>query len=565
MPKLFSPRSAPSPVVPAESEPPMLPFYRPRRMNRWAKLAVYVGLALACFGYGFAYARFAPFLMVPFAIPLALLAVLVIWALPSGEYAPTKALQPLYIAFFAALFLWPGYLAIALPGLPWITLLRLTGLPLLLVMLVCLSVSDQFRRRVIDIFSYDPWISRMFVAFFVLATLSVGYSMAVGPSASRYIVAITNWFCIFFVSLVLFSRPGFARRWMWLFISMATMVCIVGAYESRIHHVVWSNHIPSILKIEDEAVLRALSGLSRAATGKYRVQGTYGTPLGLAEFLGLVAPFAVHLILTSKTNGPRIFASGYILLALYVVLETDSRLGLISSLLSMLLYILFWALLQWRRNKGSIIAPAIVLSYPAIFVVGVAATFAIGRLRAKFWGNGAQSASDQSRVDQWNIGIPKILNHPWGYGLGQSGNALNYVGPDGIQTIDSYFLSVLLEYGVIGFILYYGMFARGAWIGARTIARGNVDDELQLLMPLSICLIDFIVIKAVFSQDDNHPLAFMILGAVVALCRRADLAQPQAESSATSTQRLSLSARSPRPRLQPAASGLRRETSPGRN
>lgn len=564
MPKLFRPRSAPELAVPAEAAPPILPFYRPRRMNRWAKLAVYVGLAVVCFAYGFGYGRFAPFLMVPFAIPLAILAMLVVWALPSGDYAPTKALQPLYLAFFAALFVWPNYLAIALPGLPWITLLRLTGMPLLFVMLVCLSVSAQFRKHLADVFGYDPWISRMMVAFFVLVTLSVGYSVAIGPSASRYIVAVTNWFCIFFVSLILFTRPGFARRWMWTFIAMATVVCVVGAYESRIHHVVWSNHIPSILKIEDEAVLRALSGLSRAATGKYRVQGTYGTPLGLAEFLGLVAPFAVHLILTSRTNGPRIFAGAYLLLALYVVLETDSRLGLISSLLSMLLYLLFWALLQWRRNKGSIIAPAIVLSYPAIFCVGVAATFFIGRLRAKVWGNGAQTSSDQSRVEQWNIGIPKILKHPWGHGLGQSGNVLGYVGPDGIQTIDSYFLSILLEYGIIGFILYYGMFARGAWVGARTIVRGNLDDELALLLPLSICLIDFIVIKAVFSQDDNHPLAFMILAAVVALARRADAAQPATEPLAEK-RRISRSAHSPRPQLQPAASGLRRETGPARS
>jgi hypothetical protein len=502
--------------------------------------------------------------MLPFALPLGVLAMLVVWALPSGDYAPTNALQPLYIAFFAALFVWPNYLAIALPGLPWITLLRLTGFPLLFTLLICLSVSAQFRKHLLDIFGYEPWIARMFVGFAVLATLSIGYSYNVGASFSKYIVMITNWFAIFFVSLLLFTRPGFAKRWMKLFMAMACVVCVVGVYESRIHHVVWSNHIPSILKIEDEAVLRALSGLSRAATGKYRVQGTYGTPLGLSELLGLVAPFAVHLALTAKTNGRRFFAVGYIFVALYVVLETDSRLGLISSLLSMLLYILFWALLQWRRNKGSIIAPAIVLSYPAIFCVGVAATIFIGRLRAKFWGNGAQASSDQSRVEQWTIGMPKILSHPIGHGLGQGGAVLNYVGPDGIQTIDSYFLSIFLEYGIPGFILYYGMFVWGAWIGARTIVARKLDEELQLLLPFSICLINYVVIKSVFSQDDNQPLAFMLLAAVVALARRADLEQPETEVVAED-RRLSRSARSRRLQLLPGASGLRRASNPGRN
>jgi O-antigen ligase len=329
--------------------------------------------------------------------------------------------------------------------------------------------------------------------------------------------------------------------------------------------VLWAAHIPSMLKIEDEAVLRTLAGTARAATGKYRVLATYSTPLGLSEFLGLVAPFAAHMALTARTNGPRLFAIGYMLVAFYVVLETDSRLGLISSILSLLLYMLFWALLQWRRNAGSIIAPAIVLAYPAIFCVGVASTFAIGRLRAKVWGNGSQSASDQSRVDQWNLALPKLFSHPQGHGVGQAGSVLNYIGSDGVPTIDSYFINMLLDYGFIGFLLYFGMFARGAWIGARSIVRGNLDRELQLLLPLSICLINFIIIKSVFSQDDNHPMVFMMLGAVVALSRRADIAAQAAGEATVAARRVSRSARSRQPRLQPAASGLRRETGPGRS
>ncbi|MBU1378235.1 MAG: O-antigen ligase family protein [Alphaproteobacteria bacterium] len=566
MQKLFKRRdAAAAEPLPAMEEYAGVPFYRRRRMNRWAKAAVYVGLGVLCVAYGFGFARFAPFLMLPFAIPIALLAILVVWALPSGDYAPTDALQPLFIMFFGSIFLWPSYLALALPGLPWITLLRLTGMPLLVVLLVCLSVSPQFRKNLRDIFTFDPWLFRIVMGFLILQAVSMLYSVNPGTAANRYIVYTTNWTSIFFVSLVLFSRAGFALRWMHLLMAGAAMICLLGVWESRALHVLWAAHIPSILKIEDESVLRTLSGTARAATGKYRVLVTYSTPLGLSEFLGLVAPFAAHMLLTSKKNAPKIFAGVYMLVAFYVVLETDSRLGLISSILSLLLYMLFWALLQWRRSKGSIIAPAIVLAYPAIFFVGVASTFFIGRLRAKVWGNGSQSASDQSRVDQWNLAIPKMFSHPQGHGVGQAGSVLNYIGSDGVPTIDSYFINMLLDYGFIGFALYFGMFARGAWIGARSIVRGDLDRELQLLLPLSICLINYIIIKSVFSQDDNHPMVFMMLGAVVALSRRADIAAKLAGTSTFASRQLSRSARFQQPRLQPAASGLRRESGPGRN
>jgi hypothetical protein len=45
--------------------------------------------------------------------------------------------------------------------------------------------------------------------------------------------------------------------------------------------------------------------------------------------------------------------------------------------------------------------------------------------------------------------------------------------------------------------------------------------ELTMLLPLVVALMNFVVIKSVFSQNANHPLVFMMLGAVVALTYRA--------------------------------------------
>src|SRR3546814_8369629 len=81
----------------------------------------------------------------PFLVPVIALGLLVIWALPETHWAPTKTLAWLLIAFLIALPLWPNYLAIALPGMPWITLLRIIGAPMILLLLIALSVSAEFR------------------------------------------------------------------------------------------------------------------------------------------------------------------------------------------------------------------------------------------------------------------------------------------------------------------------------------------------------------------------------------------------------------------------------------
>ena len=52
------------------------------------------------------------------------------------------------------------------------------------------------------------------------------------------------------------------------------------------------------------------------------------------------------------------------------------------------------------------------------------------------------------------------------------------------------------------------------------------EREIDLLLPISVALLNFVIVKMVFSQDANHPLIFMMLGAVVALAYRAEKHPP---------------------------------------
>lgn len=477
-------------------------------------------LGVASFVYGFYFSILAPLRIMPFVIPLALMGGLVIWSLPDGRYAPIKTLEPMFVAFFAAMVLWPNYLAIALPSLPWVTLLRLIGAPLIVLLLVCIAASPTFRRKLADILNTDKAMWRMLAAFVGVQILSLALSRDPGDSINRFIIAQVNWTAIFFVGTIVFMRRGFAEFWVRIFLAMLFFLCLIGLWEAKISHVPWAGHIPSFLKVQDERVQRILAGASRAATGIYRVQATSTTSLGMAEILGLGIPFAMHLAFERYKLIVRVLAALFIPLAVYVILLTDSRLGVVAALASVLFYLLIWAALRWRQQKRSVFGPAIVLMYPGIFLAFVAATFFIGRLRAQVWGDGSQQASTESRLDQWAMAIPKIIQNPLGYGVGQGAEVLGFTNGAGILTIDSYYLSILLEVGIIGFILYYGLILRGIWIAASTVVNTRADQEIRILLPIAVSLINFFIVKSVLSQDANHPLVFMMLGAVVALAYR---------------------------------------------
>lgn len=508
---------------PSAPEPLISPYRRNSKRPIIHALA-YIALALACVFYGVSFGMNAPRLMVMFALPIALIVVLSIWALPSGDYAPTSAIRWLFFAFFASLILWPNYLAIALPGLPWITLIRLTGVPLALTLLVCVSVSKQFREDLGAVLAADPWVVRLLLGFVAIEAATLVFSKSPGTSVNRFFVSQLNWTAIFFASVYVFRRPGSVEVWARIFLCVGAVLCVIGILEAREGAVLWAKHIPSFLKI-DESVMKYLAPNARAfGNVLHRVQATSSTALGLAEYLGLTMPIALHFVLAGRSVWERGLSIVYIPLAIWVIILTDSRLGMVASLLSPALYLLFWGVRRWQTRKADVIAPAVVLSYPAFFSLFIAATFFVGRLRASVWGGGAEQASTDSRKIQWATGMPKVWHAPWGHGQGRAGAVLGYYAADGTLTIDSYMLGLLLDFGIIGFVLYVAFFLRAAWTGGSHAFRSHsADTEILLAMPLAISLLDFIVIKAVLSQEDNHPIAYMMAAGCLALAYRSRL------------------------------------------
>lgn len=304
-----------------------------------------------------------------------------------------------------------------------------------------------------------------------------------------------------------------------LFWAISLVVCLVGLWEFKVQKVPWAGHIPPFLAIEDDYVQRILAGAMR--DNKYRLQSTFSTSLSYAEFLALSLPFALHFAVQPYKPALRFAAALSIPLSLFMVLESGSRLGLIGFLLGPTLYLAFWGVLQWRRDRGSLLAPTIVLAYPAIFCAVIASTFFVGRIRMKVWGNGTQAASTQGRIDQYHEGIPKVLSHPWGYGIGMATEALGVTNQAGVATIDTYYLLIALDYGILGFIAYYGMVLCAIYTSGKyaflTVGRHR---DYAVFIPMAISLTIFFVIKSVFSQEGNHPLIFMMLGAIAALIYR---------------------------------------------
>lgn len=494
------------------------PYERRDLMSRYRKSILTI-FGMFAFFYGAFFSITTTYFLIQMLIPLVTLLIFIIWSLPETGSAPLRLIEQLFWVFLIALICWPDYLALALPGLPWITAVRLVIVPLSITFLVGLSQSRDFRGELGSVINSIPPVWKMISIFAIISLFSTAFSSSPASTLSKFVVAMLYWIMIFFVACYVFSLPSRLNKLAFFLWIGAIFVCGIGLQEARHSVVPWVGHIPGFLKIENPAVERILAGTARAATGIYRVQSKFTTSLGLAEYLVFVTPFILHISFTSKQLSIRLCCLLTLPLVVWTIVKTDSRLGMVGLFSSVLLYILYWGVRRWHGYKDSLFGPATVFAFPGLVLGFLLSSLFIGRVRALIWGSGAQSFSTESRKQQVASGLPKIWSHPWGHGFGQGAETLGFTNGADILTIDSYYLAVALEIGIAGFIAYFGIFIWSIFTGSKLVIKVK-DDETSFIGPCLITLINYTIIKSIFAQLENQPLVFIVLGATVATVYR---------------------------------------------
>lgn len=494
----------------------------PTGWRRWLIWLSIPALSFVCLVAGFIYALTTPYMIPQFVAPIILLVLVIIWALPDDmRRAPTRLLGKLFFSFLAVAVLWPNYLAITLPHMPWITATRLIGFPTALVLLICVSVSADVRDQMAKSLTSIPALWQLMVGFVAIQVISIAFSKNTGESINGLVDTQVSWTVMFFAGCFIFSQRGSAERWANVMWASAIILCFAGLWEAKLQHVPWAGHIPSFLQVQDEYVKNVLKGARRLGTDKYRVGTIHSTSLGFAEFLALVTPFTIHFMMGKYKRWVQIAAGVSLPLMFWEILETDARLGVVGFIIGVGLYALCWGLMRWRDLRGDLIGPTVVLAYPAAAAVFMAGTFFVQRLHNMVWGGSHTEFSNNGRKEQVAMGMPKIWSHPWGYGINRGATELDYHSPNGQVTIDTHYLMVALEYGVVGFLVYYGAIVVAIIACVKYGLRAAPPErEETLLIPLGISLTAFLIIKSIFSQTENHTLQYMMMGMVAALVYR---------------------------------------------
>ena len=238
------------------------------------------------------------------------------------------------------------------------------------------------------------------------------------------------------------------------------------------------------------------------ATG--RMRGSFGNPNHLAGFLVACSTPLLLLILRGKNFKERLLGIAGFSPVFWVILQTESRSGLLTLLLSLIILIL-GAFSEFRKNIFHWkLSPPKILALLLIFIM-ICFAFAESGLLTRV-------ATIKTRMEYYGIAMKLIGEAPL-FGRGLDSFALYYpqyhqLGRGEAQYVHNWPLEVWVEMGLAGLLLF------AWWIGSiyqlfnrqLNIAQDRGEETVLLLLMSSVSAI---LLQSLFDFNNNLPTVFI--------------------------------------------------------
>lgn len=453
--------------------------------------------------------------------PIGIMAAMCLWLLPDVHRPADPPFHKLLIAYVVLLAAWPGYVAIALPGLPWITPPRGVLGIMLAVMALQVAQFPEVRQRLRDVLLYDKLAVRLYVGFWITSIIALPFAPSPSSTLSYGIMQeILAFSPALALAWVLSKDIQQLPRILLVLALCCILTMVIAVVENIMQQPPWLNYIPSFMMIDQELLTSYTSDQARTGDPRYRIRSTFGIVLYYSQYLCVLMPVLTYFMLRMKGSARLVLLPLLGLLILHTVWFANARtasLALLLSLFGSAGLVLLRSLVNRRDGDPFKTLFQTVMLAAVIGLLGVAIATS-HRAQMYTIGGDQHAASNLTRDRQWNNAWEQVFSNPIGVGLG---NSPNFVGTRGRgqQVVDSLYINMLVDVGPIGFLCFFGFYIRMAWLGLVTYLRGR--DELdELAGPMTLGLIGLIVSAYVISFTDNNYLGLMFGVAIFLLHRR---------------------------------------------
>lgn len=451
------------------------------------------------------------------AVPVVLMTLLALWMAPDVDTKLDGAIERSYFIYWGIALMWPPYIALNYPGLPWISFTRLSMLITCFLALSALSMSPRVRREIWEVFTTHKLLARFFIAWVAIHTLMLFVGKM--DDAGRWVNQMLLWHFNFLLAAWVMTRPGNALRLNRLILIAAAVTAIVVIPESMQQKPIWVDYIPGFLGIDPEIQEKLQFGVMRL--DEYRARSIFVVSITYAEYVGMILPFVMMAIVYAPSGWRRGAAIALLLVVIVAATLTQARSAMVAMFAGCLAFAAVWVIRRFKttEKKQDVLSAGMLYGFPTVAAIALMAAMLVPRVRVKLLGGGQHAASDGARIVQWEMAIPEIITNPIGHGMGTAIKVVPYTNLGGAYTLDSYPINLLIEHGVPGFIAFVGFFFTAIYLGIKTFIQASTREE-ELAGAAAVGIFTFLIIRLIISAEGGQSMAFGFSGLILALYYR---------------------------------------------
>jgi O-antigen ligase len=218
----------------------------------------------------------------------------------------------------------------------------------------------------------------------------------------------------------------------------------------------------------------------RAGGSLRRFAGFESDPNSLAMTLALALPMAWYLSVTTRSPVLRWACRGYMAIGLVAIGLTGSRGGMLATIVALMIV----PLTMTKLTPGRMAAAIGMLMLSGALAVAYVPEKVVERLATT--GTEVEELSLGGRFTLWRAGVKAFAQRPiTGYGVGNWRHAVSpWLGPTPQVAHNSY-LSVLVELGLVGLLLYLSMFV-AVFLATRSLP--SLERRFALVLLGTLCV-----------------------------------------------------------------------------
>lgn len=427
-------------------------------------------------------------------------------SIPAATPAPGRLLRGLIYALLVVWIVWPAYLTYKIGPTPGLSPTRILYWSVILIWFFWFIASSSLRstlwsrlKRVRPLGTILG-IYLLWMAICAIATDHIFYSLYY---AIRLMLGPV---LIFLIVLSCFRGREDVERALLYVVLAAILSSCIGIAES-VHK---ANFFADLLQVDPDAIATMEWAVGdRSRDGTYRVASTFSHPLAFGEYLSMVLPLAVYQLIYGGTALKRFLALAAFPLIAVALYTTHTRSSMVAAGVVMIFVIVFLGARMIRQRKSFAVTILGAFMLVSIIFAALAAVSAAPELIA---GRSAgEAGSTAVRLSMLERGGHLIAEEPiLGYGPGLGVVTLGFLPGVSKLTLDSYFLSVVLETGVPGLLLFLGLLMIPIMKGF-AFSLGKSSRENLLAFALAASLLAFAIVKTVLSLTNNLDSAFVLI------------------------------------------------------